>query len=99
MSSKCAPEANKHIPNNTSKLYSAYYVNGKITKVTDPVILRKIEPHLNIEYKDIIVAMNLLQEFYSAKFDVSKMEIKDWMNLIKDIDWKKCYKTSTKQVE
>ena len=67
-----------------------YYKNGKITKVVNPEVLHLIEPHLNTEYKVPIVAVNILKNYYAAKFEL-KMEFKDWMKLVQDIDWTTCY--------
>lgn len=69
---------------------SPYYKNGKITKVTHPDVLHMIEPHLNTEYKSPIVAVNILKNYYAAKFEL-QMEFKDWMKLVQDIDWATCY--------
>lgn len=67
-----------------------YYKNGKITKVANPDVLHKIEPHLNTEYKAPIVAVNILKNYYADKFEL-QMEFKDWMKLVQDIDWATCY--------
>ncbi|MBE6331704.1 MAG: hypothetical protein E7070_05310 [Bacteroidales bacterium] len=69
---------------------SPYYKNGKITKVTNPEILHQIEPHLNTTYQELLPALNLLNRYYSAKFEL-KMEFKDWVKLIHEIDWNTCY--------
>lgn len=68
-----------------------YYKNGKITKVVNPEVLHLIEPHLNTEYKEPIVAVNILKKYYADKFDLH-MEFKDWMKLTQNIDWSTCYK-------
>lgn len=67
-----------------------YYKNGKITKVANPDVLHKIEPHLNTEYKAPIAAVNILKNYYAEKFEL-QMEFKDWMKLVQDIDWATCY--------
>jgi len=64
-----------------------YYKEGKITKITNPEVLNMIEKHLNTEYREPIVAINILKQYYSEKFEL-KMEFRDWMNLVKSIDWK-----------
>lgn len=69
---------------------SPYYKNGKMTKVANPDVLHKIEPHLNTEYKAPIVAVNILKNYYAEKFEL-QMEFKDWMKLVQDIDWATCY--------
>lgn len=76
--------------NETIDCYAIYYKNGKITRIVDRDILHMIEPYLNTEYKEPIVAINYLKEYYSSKFEL-KMEFKDWMKLISDIDWATCY--------
>lgn len=67
-----------------------YYKNGKITKVANPEVLHMIETHLNTEYKAPIVAVNILKNYYAAKFEL-QMEFKDWMKLVQGIDWTTCY--------
>ncbi|MBP5424364.1 MAG: hypothetical protein J6Y78_18180 [Paludibacteraceae bacterium] len=71
-----------------------YLRNGKITKVVNPEVLHLIEPHLNTEYKEPIVAVNILNMYYSDKYDL-QMEFKDWIKLIQNIDWSTCYNTSS----
>lgn len=66
------------------------YKNKKITKVANPELLHQIEPHLNTEYRSPLVAVNILNKFYSSKFDLD-MELKDWMKLVQNIDWATCY--------
>ena len=66
------------------------YKNKKITKVANPELLHKIEPFLNTEYRTPIVAVNILKDYYSSRFDLD-MEFKDWMKLVQDIDWATCY--------
>lgn len=85
-----ANDINCDTTNNNIDKDTLYYKNGKITKVTNPDLLHKIEPHLNTEYKAIMVAVNLLKEYYSQKFEL-KMEIKDWIKLANQIDWATCY--------
>lgn len=67
-----------------------YYKNGKIKKVANPEVLHMIEQYLNTEYKTPIAAVNILRNYYTAKFEL-QMEFKDWMKLVQDIDWKTCY--------
>lgn len=69
-----------------------YHKNGKIMKVANPEILYQIEPHLNTEYKEPIVAVNILKNYYAGKFEL-QMEFKDWMKLVQGIDWTTCYET------
>lgn len=77
---------------------SSYYKNGKITKVTTPDVLHMIEPHLNTEYKAPIVAVNILKNYYAAKYELN-MEFKDWMMLVRDIDWATCYNAPAVQIK
>jgi len=70
-----------------------YYNKGKIIKIANPEILRMIEPHLNTEYKAPIAAVNIIKKYYVSRFDLT-MEFKDWMKLIKNIDWSTCYDAS-----
>lgn len=75
--------------NNTSELEdydTPFYNNGKITKIINPEVLQQIEPSLNTEYPSTVVAVNILKEYYSKKFEL-QMEFKDWIKLIKNIDW------------
>mgnify|MGYP006903490173 CR=1 FL=1 len=66
--------------------------NGKITKIEEQTILHEIEPYLNTEYCKSIPAMNIVKDFYEAKYPNLNMEFKDWMNLLTHIDWNNCYK-------
>lgn len=60
--------------------------DGKILKIEEKELLDQIEPFLHQEYPQTITAMNLVQQFYKNQ-DCRKMEIKDWMALLKNIDW------------
>ena len=73
------------------------YVNGYITKIANPEVLHLIEPYLNTEYRKPLPAVNIVKDFYKERFDVSKMEFKDWMKIIQNIDWETCYNAPTPQ--
>lgn len=81
---------NMALPINNDFDYDTFIKNGKITKITNPELLHQIEQYLNTEYKSPLVAINILKNYYDKKFQL-QMEIKDWMNLIKEIDWTTCY--------
>lgn len=62
--------------------------NGKITRIEDQMLLHKIEPYLNTEYRTPIPAVHIVRDYYEAKYpNLLHMEIKDWMNLVTHIDW------------
>ncbi len=85
-----ANAVNCETTNNNIDKDTLYYKNGKITKVVNPDLLHKIEPHLNTEYKALIVAVNYLKDYYSKKFEL-RMDMKDWIKLTAHIDWATCY--------
>ena len=60
--------------------------NGKIIKIEDQALLHEIEPYINTEYRKPIPAMHIVKEYYEAIYPDLRMEIKDWMNLINQID-------------
>ena len=61
--------------------------NGKIIKIEDQALLQEIEPYLNTEYRKPIPAMHIVKDYYEAIYPDLRMEIKDWVNLINQIDW------------
>lgn len=63
--------------------------NGKLTKITNPQLLDNLKPHLDSEFPQPIRAYNEIQDFYGDRY--SMMEMSDWMNLFKDIDWNSPY--------
>lgn len=70
--------------------------DGKLTKITNPGLLKMIEPYLNKEYREPMTAYNLIDDFYGSRFS-STMELKDWRKLINEIQWDNSTKAGTLQ--
>lgn len=60
--------------------------DGKIERIVEKELLNQIEPYLKREYPQMIPAMNIVQQFYKG-LDLPNMQLKDWMALLKNIDW------------
>lgn len=70
--------------------------DGKLTRIANPELIEKLRPVLQIDYPHTVAAYNIISDFYGSRFDET-MEIKDWSNLIDNIDWD--YKSKPLQPE
>lgn len=61
--------------------------NGKLTKITNPDLLKKLQPVLDREYPNTAAAYNIIENFYKDRY--SSMQLYEWGKLIKEIDWRK----------
>ena len=59
--------------------------NGNLTKIANPVLIERLCPYLNTEYRELAAAYNEIESFYGQRFE--HMEMSDWSKLFKDIDW------------
>ena len=73
---------------NTSQTHTvdSFLKNGKIIKIEDQALLQEIKPYINTEYRKPIPAMRIVKDYYEAIYPDLRMEIRDWMNLINQID-------------
>lgn len=58
---------------------------GNLTRIANPELLEKLKPDLQTEYISLPSAYNTILEFYGDRFP--NMQMKDWNNLFKNIDW------------
>ena len=61
---------------------------GKLTKIMNPELLKKLRPHLDTEYPSLPPAYNIITDFYGDRYP--NMQLKDWGRLINAIEWDKC---------
>ena len=61
---------------------------GKLTKIINPELLKKLRPHLDTEYPSLPPAYNIITDFYGDRYP--NMQLKDWGRLINAIEWDKC---------
>ena len=75
------------ITNDIEVEYEKEYIdsNNCLTKITNPVLIEKLRPVLNIEYPAYAGAYNIIEDFYGNRFP--NMELKDWNNLFHNINW------------
>lgn len=73
-----------------SKDWEAAYEDeyGRLTKLMNPKLLKKLRPYLDVEYPSPSAAYNVIGDFYGDRYP--NMQLKDWGRLIKEIDWSKC---------
>ena len=64
-------------------------INGKLTRIANPLLIDKLKPVLDTEYRKTAAAYHIISEFYGDRF--STMELKDWGNLFNQINWKSPY--------
>lgn len=91
------PKELKKQKEDTSINWEEIYSDGKgrLTKIANPSLLEKLRPYLDTEYPSLPPAYNVVADFYGNRF--SKMELKDWNDLFKKINWDTPAE-STKQV-
>lgn len=63
--------------------------NGKLKNIANPVLIDLLRPVLDVEYKSLASAYNIVGDFYGDRF--SSMELKDWQRLFNIIDWSNPY--------
>lgn len=61
--------------------------NGKLTKIANPELLDLLRPVLDTDFPSTMSALNIISEFYADTFSQDVMEIKDWVNLIHNVEW------------
>lgn len=73
-----------------SKDWEAAYEDeyGKLTKLMNPELLKRLRPYLDVEYPSPSAAYNMIEDFYGNRYP--NMQLKDWGRLIKEIDWSRC---------
>ena len=62
--------------------------NGKLTRITNPVLLEQLRPCMTAEYSSMSEAFRIVYSFYGDRFNET-MELKDWQKLINQINWQK----------
>ena len=67
--------------------WETLYTNseGKLTKIANPVLIDKLRRFLDCEYVSPVRAYNEIEDFYGDRY--SKMDMGDWMQLFKEINW------------
>lgn len=63
---------------------------GKLTRIANPALIDLLRPVLDVEYRKIAAAYNIISQFYGSRFT---NELKDWDILINNIDWNNPYYT------
>lgn len=58
---------------------------GNLTRIANPELLERLKPDLQTEYISLPSVYNTILEFYGDRFP--NMQMKDWNNLFKNIDW------------
>ena len=70
--------------------------NGKLTRIANPILIDKLKPVLDTEYRKLSSAYNIVAEFYGDRYR-NIMELKDWNNLFNQIDWQSPYYNPSEQ--
>lgn len=60
-----------------------YAIGGKLLKITDGMLIEQLKPIVQTNH--MLQAMKLAEQFYKGQFPA--MKLKDWLLLIKDIDF------------
>lgn len=60
--------------------------NGKLTCIANPKLVDLLRPVLNVEYRKLPSAYNIIDSFYGDRFR-NTMELKDWNLLFNQINW------------
>lgn len=63
--------------------------NGNLTRIANPVLIERLCPYLNTEYRELAAAYNEIEAFYGQRFE--HMEMSAWNKLFNDIDWNNPY--------
>jgi hypothetical protein len=64
---------------------------NKLTRIANPLLIDRLRPYLDTEYKSTACAFNIIEDFYGNRFP--SMQIKDWQKLLEKINWDSPYFT------
>ncbi|MEI6556082.1 MAG: hypothetical protein WCL70_10865 [Paludibacter sp.] len=64
---------------------------NKLTRIANPILIDRLRPYLDTEYKSTACAFNIIEDFYGNRFP--SMQIKDWQKLLEKINWDSPYFT------
>lgn len=64
--------------------------HGKLTRIANPQLIDLLRPVLDTEYRKLPVAYQIISNFYGNRYE-NIMELKDWNNLLNQIDWQSPY--------
>lgn len=64
---------------------------NKLTRIANPLLIDRLRPYLDTEYKSTACAFNIIEDFYANRFP--SMQIKDWQKLLEKINWYNPYFT------
>ncbi len=64
---------------------------NKLTRIANPLLIDRLSPYLDTEYKSTACAFNIIEDFYGNRFP--SMQIKDWQKLLEKINWDSPYFT------
>lgn len=64
---------------------------NKLTRIANPILIDRLRPYLDTEYKSTACAFNIIEDFYGNRFP--SMQIKDWQKLLEKINWGSPYFT------
>lgn len=67
--------------------------SGKLTKISNPKLLELLRPVLDTQFPSSFDALKIIQDFYGDKYNQETMEFKDWLALIKNIDWNQSFQS------
>lgn len=59
--------------------------SGKLTKITNPQVLKMLRPCLDTEYPAKLEAFNIIEDFYKGRY--TAMTMADWNKLLNAINW------------
>lgn len=58
---------------------------NKLTRIANPLLIDRLRPYLDTEYKSTACAFNIIEDFYGDSFP--SMQMKDWQKLLEKINW------------
>ena len=72
----------------TEEDYETPYIgkNGKLTKIANPELLKRLSKYLNIKFPTPLPALSVVETFYGNRFEET-MSMKDWIMLFETINW------------
>lgn len=71
--------------------------NGNLTKIANPILIERLRPYLDTEYRELAAAYNEIENFYGQRFE--KMEFSSWRKLLNAIDWSRTYSVNDRLKE